>query len=355
MRLSPRWASGQIRLAEALAVRLPRVAALLEHGVISARVAAAIVYRTELVDSAAQIEVDAEIADRAGDFTTLSESDLDLAIDAVIEELDPDAVRRFRKAAKSCDVQFGKLDDATGTKSLFGRLLAVDAEVAFRVLNAMAATVCRDDPRSKGELRAAGYGAVFRGQDRFFCQCGNPSCVAATIPSQVPSVIIPTALLAELIRTGATLRPLLIPVQEPEPRYRFSASLRQFVQFRDLLCRFPGCNRKAHYADVDHTTAHADGGPTHASNAKALCREHHLAKTFRGGPNGWRDEQLPDGSVIWTAPTGHSYLTEPTTRLVFTDWNPPDCDAAATAVQDSPPRRLEYHHAPTQTHPTTRP
>ncbi|MET0898503.1 MAG: hypothetical protein ABWY45_11385, partial [Mycobacterium sp.] len=51
------------------------------------------------------------------------------------------------------------------------------------------------------------------------------------------------------------------------------------------------------------------------------CREHHLAKTFRGGPTGWRDEQLPDGAVIWTAPTGHSYLTEPTSILIFPDWD----------------------------------
>jgi hypothetical protein len=38
---------------------------------------------------------------------------------------------------------------------------------------------------------------------------------------------------------------------------------------------------------------------------------HHLVKTFCGGPGGWTDQQLPDGTIILTAPTGHIYATEP--------------------------------------------
>jgi hypothetical protein len=34
---------------------------------------------------------------------------------------------------------------------------------------------------------------------------------------------------------------------------------------------------------------------------------HHLLKTFWG----WRDKQLPDATVIWTMPDGHSYITTP--------------------------------------------
>ena len=46
-------------------------------------------------------------------------------------------------------------------------------------------------------------------------------------------------------------------------------------------------------------------------------RYHHLLKTFYTGPNGWTDRQLPDGTVIWTAPTGHSYTTEPHGGVLF--------------------------------------
>ena len=52
-----------------------------------------------------------------------------------------------------------------------------------------------------------------------------------------------------------------------------------------------------------------------ASNLKCLCRKHHLLKTFWG----WLDRQLPDGTVIWTAPSGQTYTTHPGSRLLFPD------------------------------------
>lgn len=36
-------------------------------------------------------------------------------------------------------------------------------------------------------------------------------------------------------------------------------------------------------------------------------RCHHLLKTFYAGVEGWLDLQLPDGTVVWTSPTGHIY------------------------------------------------
>lgn len=489
MSLSPRRASGQMRIAEALAVRLPKTAECLESGAINARVAAAIVYRTELVSPAAQPLIDAEIAQRAGSWTTHSDDDLELAVDAIIEEHDPHAVRRYRDAAAGRDVQCGKPDDVTGTASLYGRLSAVDADLTIRVLNAMADTVCRHDPSSRGELRAAAHGAIFRGHDRLVCLCGHPDCPAATIPSTVRTVmihilaesgtltaalaevaaaqhvppqgptgptpatvdleaiaretdqaaaattsaqpqspwpwdnptdetdetdwahppttpaadkderdntdqgngdgedppfadpdpgtpppgpdhpdagtaatpnppasqtirpavsldgrIIPTLLLAELIRTGATVTPLPRPADDPEPHYAFSQQLRRFITVRDMRCCFPGCNRTAEHLDIDHTIPHAEHGATHASNGKLLCREHHLAKTFTN----WTDEQLLNGDILWTAPTGHSYLTEPRARLLFPHW-----DTTTSSMPFIHPRHRRRHKAdPGTTMPT---
>ena len=39
----------------------------------------------------------------------------------------------------------------------------------------------------------------------------------------------------------------------------------------------------------------------------------HLLKTFWG----WRDEQLPDGTVIWRLPGGYSCITTPGSALPF--------------------------------------
>jgi hypothetical protein len=43
-------------------------------------------------------------------------------------------------------------------------------------------------------------------------------------------------------------------------------------------------------------------------------RCHHLLKTF--WPE-WRDEQHPDGTIVWTSPTGQKYVTRPGSRLLF--------------------------------------
>ena len=43
-------------------------------------------------------------------------------------------------------------------------------------------------------------------------------------------------------------------------------------------------------------------------------RFHHLLKTFWCGAvraGGWRDQQLPYGTLILTSPTGHTYTTKP--------------------------------------------
>jgi hypothetical protein len=46
-----------------------------------------------------------------------------------------------------------------------------------------------------------------------------------------------------------------------------------------------------------------------------------LLKTFWGGPGGWRDEQLSDGTIVWTSPTGHTYTTLPGSRIFFPNWD----------------------------------
>lgn len=127
--------------------------------------------------------------------------------------------------------------------------------------------------------------------------------------------IVPASLLAELAARGAVeLRPLIHPGQNPpEPNYRPSKALADFVRCRDLTCRFPNCDRPADLCDVDHTIPYDAGGLTHASNLKCLCRKHHLLKTFW---TAWHDEQLPDGTVIWTSPTGHTYRTLPGSKLL---------------------------------------
>ncbi|WP_283613516.1 HNH endonuclease signature motif containing protein [Mycolicibacterium poriferae] len=160
--------------------------------------------------------------------------------------------------------------------------------------------------------------------------------------------VTPNWLLAQVM-DGARFREVLHPgITDPEPGYTPSAATAAFVRCRDLTCRFPGCDRPASLSDIDHTVPHPLG-PTHPSNLKCLCRFHHLLKTFWNGPTGWRDRQLPDGTVIWTSPTGHVYTTKPGSALLFPSlcrptgelWpsDPPESDSSDARGALMPRRR----------------
>jgi hypothetical protein len=131
---------------------------------------------------------------------------------------------------------------------------------------------------------------------------------------------------------GATITPIVHPGQAPpEPRYRPSKKLADFVRCRDMTCRFPGCRVPATHCDVDHTIPWPYG-PTAASNLRCLCRRHHLLKTFWGGQSGWRDEQLDDGTIVWTAPDGRAHTTAPGSRLLFPELSGPTATVQARRV-----------------------
>ena len=86
-----------------------------------------------------------------------------------------------------------------------------------------------------------------------------------------------------------------------------------FVEGRDGVCRFPGCDKPAHRDDKDHVQNydHDDtdaGGPTATGNLHCLCRRHHNLKTAKL----WDVEAHPDGTEVWTSADGeHRYVTVP--------------------------------------------
>ena len=333
-------ASGQMHLGLSLRYRLPKVAARFMEGTLSARVVAAIAWRTDLVhDGAALSLIDSAIADRAGGWDALSQHKLEQGIDMWVDRHDPGALRRTQASARSRDVTVGGQDAESGTAALWGRLLATDAAVLERKLTQMAHEVCEDDPRTIAQRRADALGSLAAGAQTLACQCGGPNCSAAdpragsvvihvladaeSVAAQPGSAVItgggvvPTPLLAELVRGGAKVRYLRRRTAAAEPQYRPSTALDEYVRMRDMTCRFPNCDRPAEACDIDHAVPWPDG-PTHPSNMRCLCRKHHLLKTFFSG---WTDRQFPDGTIVWTSPTRHTYTTHPGSRLLFPGWD----------------------------------
>ena len=409
--ISTWMALAQAHRGVVLADRLPNVAALFEAGLISELLVRAIEYRTALItDPEAIARVDELLADHVTSWVPLSANKTEQAIDAIVDRVDPGALRRSRKASCHRDVQFGSPSDEAGFTSMWARLYAPDAAVLKQRVEEMARGVCDEDPRTLGERRSDALTAMAAGIHELACECGDTDCPAAhrdatppatavihvvadaatveaartetagstpppdpapatapdvdnPAPATAPDVdakpvtpapvaeragvppafapapaaeragappafcaappaffigggVMPAPLLATTV-ARATEREIRHPGDAPpEPHYRLSRELADFVRCRDLTCRWPGCDKPAYGCDIDHTVPYPIG-PTHASNTKCYCRFHHLLKTFWCGAGGWREQQLPDGTLILTSPTGHTYTTKPGSALLF--------------------------------------
>jgi hypothetical protein len=367
-----------------LSTRLPRVAALLMAGTISEYIARTIVTRTELVqDRDLLAHIDTDISEKAIRWGALSKKKLDAAIDKIVDEHDPGALKRTRQSARDRKLWFGESKD--GITEFAGRMDSTDAALLQQRATQMAKAVCKDDPRTLEQRRVDALGALGAGSWHLQCRCGSPTCPAADDDGRASDVtvhvyadhtvlaaepdpfsdgdgplpdndedgsvradeatvsepdtagaeqdsepspqtgrlpsgllpgfgIIPAAALANLITRGAKVRFIQPPGDAPEDGYSPSTALDEFVRSRYLTCTFPNCDVPAEFCDLDHVVPHGDGGPTHASNLNPKCRTHHLLKTFRSG---WSDAQYPDGTVVWTTPSGRTYTTKPGSSLFF--------------------------------------
>ena len=126
--------------------RLPQVAALFEQGLVSDLLVRAIVWRTYLIDDEkAMAKVDAALAARITGWGALSVAKTEAAIDALVEEHDPSALRRSRESASG------------------------------RTVEELARSVCEADPRSIHERRADALKAAVT-HTALVCGCGQSDC-----------------------------------------------------------------------------------------------------------------------------------------------------------------------------------
>ncbi|MCG5432208.1 HNH endonuclease [Mycobacterium sp. MYCO198283] len=333
--ISVNAASYQVHYADALTTRLAKVGALLAEGQIDWRTAQLVVNRTDLVNDDELIaRIDSALAAQLASWRGRSRQRVVNGIDKLVLATDRDAVRQRRR--KELDERaVGITPLPNGMAELWGTVRAADAAVFDSRLGELAKGVCAADPRTMVQRRADAVVAWSTGVP-LACECGRDDCpnrsTSKTAPQVVVNVVGSAATLAgddddvgylagygvidadylRELAAGASRRLLDEATSDAALTYRPPAALERLVQCRDLTCRFPGCSRPATHCDVDHTepfnhTDPAAGGRTVASGTKLLCRLHHRLKTF----GGWRDRQLPDGTVGWESPTGRRFVTEP--------------------------------------------
>jgi hypothetical protein len=134
-------------------------------------------------------------------------------------------------------------------------------------------------------------------------------CVDDNLTSILPAIITAARAAADQAaeRAAANAAARGCAHDQVGPAYQVPARLREFVNLRDLTCRFPTCRQPAWRCDADHTKPYDQDGLTCACNLGALCRYHHQLKQH---PQ-WRLEQPAPGTFTWTTPTGRSYTVQP--------------------------------------------
>jgi hypothetical protein len=331
-------AGNQIHLARVLRDDLPAVAKVFATGEIDYRMVDTIISRTENVDPERKHHLDDAVARHCRKWMRLSTPKLRDRIDVWVSKVDPDAVRVPPKVKANRYVETGQT--SPGMAGIWANLEAADAAEFDARLDALAATVCDSDPRTAQQRRADAVAPLARYEATLACRCGSEDCPAAVQRAAVSAVVIhvlaeqatldgtsdhpgylpgygvlPAESVRDLAAAGAQRAPLTMPGDKSAPGYRPTAAQAAFIRWRDLTCRFPGCDKPAQACDVDHSTPYP-WGTTHPSNTKLYCRTDHLLKTFYAG-FGWKEQQLPNGVVVFTAPTGHTYTTEPHGGALF--------------------------------------
>src|ERR1700712_1774920 len=181
-RITSGAASSLLLVAIALRDRLPKVAAVFADGLISYSLVRTIVSRSALVtDPDALHALDDALASALLTWEPLSVDKTKQTIDAYVAALDPHAVRRTQTSARNRSVDI-TIEDGGGLATLFGTLFTHDAKALNTRLNALAATVCAGDPRTKDQRRADAFGALALGADRLACLCNTDDCPAGDNP-----------------------------------------------------------------------------------------------------------------------------------------------------------------------------
>jgi hypothetical protein len=355
MNMAPLAASRLVSQAEALDTRLPQIARLLAEGKIDWRSTQLIITRTELVSNDLIGQVDESLTQRIRLWQCWSRRRIINTVDSIVRTIDPEAAKE-RRASAERDRYINVTPQPDGTAQLKGRVTATAAAAFDRRLSQLAMSVCAKDSRTVDQRRSDAVEALSEGRG-LPCDCGQPDCPARTSDDTQPGGAIHTVINviageatvtgdseqpgylegfgvidADMVREmadGAALRLIEEPtVTEAEAqRYQPSAEVARWIRLRDITCRFPGCDRPVAFCDIDHTTPfnHANpaaGGLTVPWGLADYCREHHRLKTFHSGPGGWNDEQLPDGTIVWTSPTGRTYRTTPDGPELFPEMRP---------------------------------
>ncbi len=322
LHLTRRAADVELSFALTLRDRLPKLARMLETGVIDVRRATTIERNTvHLTDETARTVVD-RIADVASRLTT---GQLAARIRRLCMEANPDeAADRYAHRVADRRLVMEPSDD--GTADLLGLDLPPQRVVAVtRRINKMARGLRGSgETRTMDQLRADVFLDLLSGKGRHAAGGGGVIDIRVDLDTLAALTNHPGDLagygpvISDIARQVAEVQQRCEwrytitdtqtgqPIQTGTTRRRPTAAQRRTVEARDLTCRFPGCRMPGTECDLDHQILWSQGGRTTVPLLTPLCRHDHITVRHLIG---WTYKRLPNGDYQWTSKLGHIYIT----------------------------------------------
>jgi hypothetical protein len=313
-------AGNDLRLARALASRLPRAAAALAAGAVSYDQVSRIARATAVLSGEHALAIDEAVFPLAEGKTARQLGEF---LRWAIAKVDPrGAADRAgkRRAGRRVEVEHDQ-DEMSWVRAY---LSSEDALAIEERLDLIARSVkgAGGEGRSVGQLRADAMRDLLLG--KFSSKVVTHVYVACNVTTLLGLDDLPGTLRgygpisAEKVRElGYRLKALWSGVLVDEKgyverlatkKYKPGALLTEFVQLRDQTCTFPVCMKPSQLSDIDHLVPFDQGGATDQHNCGPRCRCHHLAK--QSGL--WTVSRGVDGEDIWlSTTTGISYVNRP--------------------------------------------
>ena len=329
LRLAPSTVNARLHLAGELVRRLPDTLAALERGVIGLPYARCLAEAVGPLSGDAATLVERRVLPRAGLQTMRAFRE---SVARAVISVDPrTADEQHHDAAADRRVESRMLDHGMG--SVHAELTADATQAIMMRVQAAADALADADAQTGGErrtadqLRADAFVALLTGQEldlRATWQGRRPTVQVSVGLSTLlglddePGELdgygpVPPALARRLAADpSGTWRRLVTDrwggvIDVGRDAYSPPRDLAEHAIARDLVCRYPGCRRRARRCEIDHQTPWGEGGRTDACNLECLCSRHHHLKHEAG----WAVSGNPDGELTWISPTGHSYLDPP--------------------------------------------
>jgi hypothetical protein len=325
LRLSPGHAADRLFVGRTLVDQLPRTLELLQRGAITYLHAKRLAEAVVPFDAKTTAKIEDRVLTRAPD---QSVGQFSASVRRAVLAADPRlAEQRHEDAlAGRCVVIIPQPD---GLAELSALLPAEGATLVKTVLDSLAAVKTAGETRTADQRRADCLVDVFArvlGDPALPEQHGHRPAIHVTVaastllgcderPAELDGYGPITAHTARRIAadpTGTWRRILTDPATNQildygRKTYRPPANLRDVILARDRTCVFPHCQRPARHCEIDHGDPWCTGGHTDADALHPLCRRHHHAKHNAG----WRVTRQPDGTYLWTDPTGHTHTVHP--------------------------------------------